>query len=79
MTNLEYLIQKENIRELAEKLINIKTEEDIDEDYEGNSYVCGLIEHLICSDGYDVWYFTEEDWNDAIEHEIKWLFKERKE
>lgn len=28
MTNFEYLTQKENIRELAKNLINIRTEEE---------------------------------------------------
>lgn len=79
MTNFEYLTRKENIRELAKNLILIRTEEDIEYDYEENPYVYGLNEYLVCSDGYEIWYFGEEDWNEAIEHEIKWLLKERSE
>lgn len=79
MTNFEYLTNKENIRELAKNLINIRTEEDIDYDWDENPYVIGLNEYLVCSDGYEIWYLEENDWEEVIEHEIKWLLKERKE
>lgn len=69
MTNLEYLTQKENIRELAKELITIRVEEDND---------CAIYnEYLVCSDGYEVRYFYENDLNEAIEHEIEWLLEER--
>ena len=71
MTNFEYLTQKENIRELAKELITIRAEED-------NDYAI-YNEYLVCSDGYEIWYFGEEDWNEAIEHEIEWLLEERSE
>lgn len=78
MTNLEYLTKKENIKELAKNLISIRIEEDIDYDWDEEPYVAGYNGYLVCSDGYEVWYFNENDLDEAIEHEIEWLLKERK-
>jgi hypothetical protein len=78
MTNWEFLTQKENIKELAKSLIQMGVEEDIDYDWDESPYLRGIIYYPICSDGesFCYGYSTEID-DEAIEHEIEWLLKEK--
>lgn len=69
-TNEEW-IRSLPIDDLAIVLINEGMENNWDEDYDGQMYVCGSYDVYTTSDG-EVFYDEE----DAVDHEVSWLKSE---
>lgn len=69
MTNLERLFQ--DVDRLAGLLVSEEVEREYDEGYDGEWYECGETTYYRTTDGH-----TYYGYEDAVEHQKKWLLSE---
>lgn len=72
MTN-EHIIRNLTTEDLAELLLQLRSEDEWDCDMDDEWYICGQTEVWITMDGKEF-----QSHEDALEHECKWLREEAK-